>query len=181
MFDEKKIIELISKNDRKAQKELYQRFAAAFLGICIRYANDKSDAENILQDGFIKIFKNIKQCKKASSLTSWMKRTIVNTAITHYRKNLKYKFNRNIDEIQENRFAEKKSDSDFTISELMGVIKKLPRGYRVVFNLYAIEGYKHKEIAKLLNIDISTSKSQYSRAKKIIREKLEILKKVPVF
>jgi len=175
MLSEEQLIERCKKQDKTAQKILYNKYAALMLGICMRYVFERSEAEDILQEGFIKIFSYIKKFEGRGSFEGWMKRVIVNTAITHYHKNSKHnKYHYDIVDVQETTFEKKTyKESDYTINELNKIIQSLPEGYRVVFSLYAIEGYKHKEIAKLLKIDINTSKSQYSRAKKMIRKKLE--------
>ena len=175
MFSEEQIIEGCLKNDRKAQKMLYDRYASLFLGICLRYAQSRSEAEDVLQDGFVKIFFRIKQYKGQGSFEGWMKRIIVNTAISNYRSNLKHYYKQDIQELPDYSLKMNIPDCDFTRDELLSIVQNLPTGYRMVFNLYAIEGYKHKEIARMLDIDITTSKSQYSRAKKIIQKKLETL------
>ncbi|GAB4281305.1 MAG: sigma-70 family RNA polymerase sigma factor [Marinilabiliales bacterium] len=175
MFSEEQIIEGCRKNDRKAQKVLYDRYASLFLGICLRYAQSRQEAEDILQDGFVKIFFRIKQFKGQGSFEGWMKRIIINTAISNYRSNLKHYYKQDIQEVPDSSHNINVPDCDFTKEELLEVIQELSPGYRIVFNLFAIEGYKHKEIAKMLNIDITTSKSQYSRAKKILQKKLQLI------
>lgn len=178
MYNEAQIIRQCLKNNPKAQKLLYEKYASILLGICMRYAKDRSEAEDILQEGFLKIFLHINQFSGTASFEGWMKRIIVNTAITYYHKNIKHRYHDDIDEINDSKVASTGAyDSEFTRDELLHVIRKLPDGYRVVFNLYAIEGYKHKEIAEILNIDMNTSKSQYSRAKRIIQHKLNELSK----
>ncbi len=174
---EKKLIDSCIKNERKAQKKLYEKFAPVLLGLCCRYTRDRSEAEDVLQEAFIKIYKNLNQFANKGSFEGWLKRIAVNTAITHYKQNQKHAYQEDITEIKENRISNNEYiDCEFTREELMGVIKSLPAGYQMVFNLYAIEGYKHKEIAEMLKIDISTSKSQFSRAKKMAQQKLNELK-----
>ncbi len=179
MMNEQQLIEQCKKQNSKAQKILYDRYAGLFLGICMRYVYERSEAEDILQEGFLKIFTKIKEFEGRGSFEGWMKRVIVNTAITHYHRNSKHnKHHYDIGDVQETKFEnETYKESEFTGDELLKVINSLPEGYKMIFNLYAIEGYKHKEISALLKIDINTSKSQYSRAKKLIRKKLEHLKK----
>ncbi|MFH2143159.1 MAG: sigma-70 family RNA polymerase sigma factor, partial [Bacteroidota bacterium] len=172
---EEQIIEGCRKNDRKAQKMLYDRYASVMLGICMRYTKSRSEAEDVLQDGFVKIFLRMKQYKAEGSFEGWMKRAMVNTAISNYRKNLKHYYQQNIGDYTEANIDSSIHDSDFTCEEMLEIIRELPDGYRVVFNLFAVEGYKHKEISDILGIDISTSKSQFSRAKKIIQKKLKVL------
>lgn len=151
-------------------------YAPVLLGLCCRYTRDRSEAEDVLQEAFIKIFNKLGQFAGKGSFEGWLKRIVVNTAITHYRQNLKHAYQEDISEIKESRIpGENFKEAEFTQEELMGVIKSLPQGYGIVFNLYAIEGYKHREIAEMLNIDISTSKSQFSRARKIVQQKLEKL------
>jgi len=177
MRDEKEILRRCRLNSRMAQKQLYDMYASSLLGVCMRYTANRAEAEDILQEGFLKVFGNIKDFEGRSSLIGWMRRVMINTAITHYHKNLKHRYHHDVDEVKEiNTGLSEYADSDFTMEEMMGVIKTLPAGYKMVFNLYAIEGFKHKEIAEKLDIDINTSKSQYSRARKLIQQKLYELK-----
>jgi RNA polymerase sigma factor (sigma-70 family) len=179
MLDEKEIIEGCRRNERKAQKALYERYASILLGVCIRYSGRRDEAEDILQDGLIKVYFNIKEFAGKGSFINWMKKIMVNTAITHYHRNLKHQYHQDIEDIREKDIdGVSLNTSEFTREELFNVIKDLPHGYRLIFNLYAIEGYKHKEIAEMLEIDVNTSKSQYSRAKALIRRKLGTLRKI---
>jgi RNA polymerase sigma-70 factor (ECF subfamily) len=177
MHNEQQIIEGCLKNSRKAQKMLYDKYASKFLGMCVRYAKDKLEAEDILQDGFLKIFGRISQYSGLGSFEGWMKRIIVNTAITNYRQNLKHYYKQHIDEVNETDMESSFSEIEYTLDELLKVIQNLPPGYKMVFNMFAIEGFQHKEIAEMMGIDVTTSKSQYSRARKLLRQKLEELKK----
>jgi RNA polymerase sigma-70 factor (ECF subfamily) len=179
MLDEREIIEGCCRHDRKAQKALYEKYASVLLGVCIRYSGRKDEAEDILQDGLIKVYFNIRDFAGKGSFINWMKKIMVNTAITHYHRNLKHQYHHDIEDIREMDIEGSVFDTaDFTREELFAIIKELPHGYRMVFNLYAVEGYKHKEIADLLKIDVNTSKSQYSRARSLIRKKLTSLKKI---
>jgi RNA polymerase sigma-70 factor (ECF subfamily) len=178
MLDEKEIINGCCRKDRKAQKALYEQYAQVLLGVCIRYSGRRDEAEDILQDGLIKVYFNIKDFAGKGSFINWMKKIMVNTAITHYHRNLKHHYHQDIDDIRETDIEGASfASADFTHEELYNVISELPHGYRMVFNLYAIEGYKHKEIAEMLEIDVNTSKSQYSRARGLIRRKLGALRK----
>jgi RNA polymerase sigma-70 factor (ECF subfamily) len=143
----------------------------------MRYAKDRLEAEDILQEGFLKIFGRIAQFSGLGSFEGWMKRIVVNTAITNYRQNLKHYYKQHIDEVNETDIDAPFSDSEYSLEELLKVIQALPPGYRMVFNMFAIEGFQHKEIAEMMGIDVTTSKSQYSRARKLLREKLAELKK----
>ena len=177
-MDEKILIEKCKKKDNRAQKYLFDKYSPILLGICIRYCKNITEAEDILQEGFIKIFYNLDYYEGKGSFEGWMKRIVVNTAISYYHKNLKHRYQQDITDIQETSIENNKYEtSEFTKDELLNVIQSLPDGYRMAFNLYAIEGYKHKEIAEMLEIDISTSKSQYFRARLQIQKKLKKLKK----
>lgn len=176
MVNDLEIIKGCARHDRRAQQMLYDRYSGFLLGVCMRYATDRAEAEDILQDSFLKIYFSIEDFSGTGSFTGWLRKIAVNTAITHYHKNLKYRYHIDIEEYV---LLEKGSlsfdDSKFTHEELYKVLNELPSGYRMVFNLYAIEGYKHKEIAEMLGIDTNTSKSQYSRAKAVLRDKLDKL------
>jgi len=179
MMSDQQIIEGCAKFERKAQQLLYDKYSRFLLGVCLRYAIDKDEAEDILQDSFLKIFFNIKDYSGTGSFIGWLRKVAVNTAITHYHKNLKYRYHVEIEEYVSVETGVMSFEEDFYTSEdLYKVLNELPTGYRMVFNLYAVEGYKHKEIAEILGIDTNTSKSQYSRAKAVIRDKLEKLGKL---
>ncbi|MCX6257519.1 MAG: RNA polymerase sigma factor [Bacteroidia bacterium] len=178
MVNEKQLIEGCLKQDRKAQKILYEKYSSVFLGVCSRYTRDRSEAEDVLQEAFLKIFTNIKQYAGIGSFEGWMRRIVVNTAISQFRQNVKHYYQQDITDVKESKIDENVViDADFTQEELLQVIRDLPRGYQMVFNLYAVEGYMHKEIAEMLKIDVNTSKSQFSRARKIIQMKLNELSK----
>jgi RNA polymerase sigma-70 factor, ECF subfamily len=177
MIDEKEILRQCIRNNPRAQKLLYEKYASGLLGVCMRYSKNRAEAEDVLQEGFVKIFANIKNFEGRSSLIGWMRRIVINTSITMYHKNLKHQYHMDVDDFREKNIGDcELSDADFTQDELLAVIRDLPAGYRMVFNLYAIEGFKHKEIAAKMGIDINTSKSQYSRARKLIQCRLAELK-----
>ncbi len=157
----------------KMQELLYRQTASKMLAICMRYAKDRMEAEDVLQLGYIKIFNKIAEFKGDGSFEGWIRRIMVNTAIESYRKNLRMLQLVPIDEAYE----QPSQGFDFGtlgMQDLLKVIQKLSDGYRVVFNMYAIEGYSHKEIAETLGISEGTSKSQLSRARAILQQ--EILK-----
>jgi RNA polymerase sigma-70 factor (ECF subfamily) len=176
---DEQILEGCIKNNRKAQRALFDKFAPTLLALCSRYARNRDEAQDILQDGFIKIFKNISQFGKKGSFEGWLKRIMINTAISSYRQNLKHYYHQDINEINEADIDEEESiiESEYSLDELLKLINELPDGYRIIFNMYVIEEYKHKEIAEILNIDIGTSKSQYARAKIYLQKKIEELNK----
>jgi RNA polymerase sigma-70 factor (ECF subfamily) len=153
------------------QKKLYDKFAAKMYGICLRYAANSEDAKDILQDGFVKVFTNLIKFKAAGSFEGWMRRIFVNTAIENYRrKNQLYAITEN----QEERIPNQEVSALDTLEadDIVRLISELPNGYRTVFNLFAVEGYSHKEIATMMNISEGTSKSQYARAKAWLQEKI---------
>ena len=177
MTSETAILKGCIKGSPSAQRELFEMYSRQLLGICIRYTDSVAEAEDILQEGFVKIFLNISHFKGEGSLMAWMRRIMINTAITHYHKMRKHKYHEDIDEVRETKMEEATfGEADFTQEELLNVIRQMPEGYRMVFNLYAMEGYKHREIAEIMEIDENTSKSQYSRARKWLQDKLLKLK-----
>jgi len=179
MMSDTQIIDGCARHDRRSQQELYNKYSRFLLGICLRYASDSAEAEDILQEVFLKIYFNITDYSGTGSFTGWLRKVAVNAAITHYNRNLRYRYHEDIDEYISAETGVASFEEDyFTSDELYKALNELPAGYRMVFNLYAVEGYKHKEIAEMLNIDINTSKSQYSRAKTTIRGKLEKLRKL---
>ena len=155
------------------QELLYRQSAPKMLTICMRYARDRMEAEDILQLGFIRIFQKLDGYRKEGSFEGWMKRIMVNTAIESYRKNLRTLQLVNIEEVHEQAVGQV-DYSRLDVEDLMNLIQQLADGYRMVFNMYVIEGYSHKEIAEALGISEGTSKSQLSRARIILQQ--EILK-----
>ena len=177
MVSDAQIIEGCARHDRRSQQELYNKYSRFLLGVCLRYASDSAEAEDILQEVFLKIYFNVTDYSGTGSFTGWLRKVAINTAITHYHRNLKHRYHENIDEYIAVEAGSTSFEEDyFTADELYKTLNELPSGYRMVFNLYAVEGYKHKEIAEMLNIDTNTSKSQYSRARSALRSKLEKLR-----
>lgn len=166
---EEKILKGCQANNSFAQKALYTKFAPTMFGICLRYASDYHTAEDILQDGFVKVFKNIHKFRSDGSLEGWMKRIFVNTAIEYYRKVAKaFRFSP-LEVAGDTPYIDRQI-LELERNELLELIQQLPHGYRLVFNLYVIEGFSHNEISKKLNINIGTSKSQLARSKKYLRK-----------
>ncbi len=170
--------ELISdclKNSRNAQYKLYEEYSQKIYGVCLRYAKNRTDAEDILQEGFIKVFKYLKDYSGKGSFEGWIRRIMITTALNYYKK--KNLINKNVD--PESPYitlpATNEAVSMMTHDELLVMIRDLPNGYQTVFNLNTIEGYSHKEISKIMNISVNTSKSQLSRAKNSLRNQLESL------
>jgi len=159
-------------DDRKAQNDLYIRYSGRLYGTCLKYAKNNTDAEDILQEGFIKIFRYLPNFRGEGSFEGWMRRIMVNTSFNYYkRKNL---FNKNIDFDDVHAFfrTEHEIIGEISLKELMALVHELPEGYRKVFNLNILQGYSHKEIAEMMNISASTSKSQLSRARSSLRDKI---------
>lgn len=159
------------KGERKAQESLYKALASRMMAVCVRYAKDTSEAEDVLQMGFLKVFQKISDYRGEGSFEGWIRRIMVNTAIETYRKNLRSLNVVDIDEVYDqpqSTFDMNKLEMD----DLLKLIQQLSNGYRIVFNMYAIEGYSHKEIAKELGISEGASKSQLSRARAILKDKI---------
>lgn len=140
------------------------------LGICYRYVQSLEEAEDILQDGFVKVFTHLKKFKGEGSLEGWIRKVMVNTSLNYIKAN--HRFTESIKEDEVEDHPEWSADSDAETKEIMEEIRLLPTGFRTVFNLYAIEGYSHKEIGQMLNISEGTSRSQYSRARNVLMKKL---------
>src|SRR5690554_4228079 len=177
-MDEKTLIEACIEGDYRAQKKLYQLYAEQMMGICMRYSSSVADAEDILQDGFIKVYHHLDTFTGHGALGGWIRRIMINEALQRYRENKKLTMVR-----VEDALLHLKEVSDDVLSrmhadELMRKLQSLPLGFRTVFNLYAIEGYKHHEIAEQLEISVGTSKSQYSRSRAMLREMIENEKRI---
>lgn len=173
-ISEEKLIQGCVEGSRYAQKVLYEKYQSLMFAICMRYAKNRDEAEDVMIDGFMKIFSKISEFRKQGSFEGWLKRIMINTAINNYRLNLKHYYNVQIDD---EKYFEIKDDKDVFKSEysadyLIKLIQDLPDGYRIVFNMYEIEGYSHKEIAETLNISVSTAKTQLFHAKKTLKSKL---------
>ena len=170
-YSDKDLVKACVKEKRQAQQELYLRFSYMMKGVCLRYSNNEAEAEDLLQDSFIKAFDKLKTFKHQGELGGWLRKLTLNTVLDNYRKN----------KISSSSLSlvDEKIDDSFTaiqnleLEDLLLKIQQLPLGFRTVFNLYAIEGYNHKEIGVLLKISNGTSKSQYSRAKKMLKKLIE--------
>jgi RNA polymerase sigma factor (sigma-70 family) len=170
MLNEQELIEGCKKAERGFQKALYDRYCRKMMVVCLRYSKTTAEAEDILQEAFVKVFNGIKNFRQESKLETWITRIVVNTALNVQRKKL-YLFpmvDVNEIDIQEDEV----SLSGMNFTQLLEIIQSLPQGCQIVFNLFAIEGYNHKEIGELLGISEGTSKSQYARARMLLQEKL---------
>ena len=166
------IIKACLKGNRLAQNRLYQIFADKMYGVCLRYANNEDEAKDILQDGFIKVFTNLKQFNNKGSFEGWIRRIVVNTALEKFRDK-KQMFAVSMEaEYDPNNNHYDHILSELSAKDLLKLIQELSPQYKLVFNLYAIEGYSHKEICDILDIKEGTSKSNLSRAREILKEKV---------
>ncbi|MEM9888925.1 MAG: sigma-70 family RNA polymerase sigma factor [Bacteroidota bacterium] len=168
------ILKACIKGDTKAQTQLYRKHKAMLFGVCLRYAKDRIEAEDFMQEGLIVIFRDLKQYRPTSALGAWMRRVMINVCLQQLRKRHNV-FKVSSMEAKEVLMLQSAEDilGNLRAKELIQMVQSLPVGYRAVFNLYVIEGYSHKEIAELLNISMNTSKSQLSRAKANLRKLLE--------
>ncbi len=157
-------------NDTVAQRELYARYSPKMLSVCYRFAHNREDAEDMLQEGFIKVFSQVHTFQSKGAFEGWIRRIIVHTCINHLKKNKK--FNESVDIIHASgvQVREEMVPSIVQAKQIVECIRTLPLGYRTVLNLYAIEGYSHKEIAEMLDVEESTSRSQYTRARQMLED-----------
>ncbi|MCH2021033.1 MAG: sigma-70 family RNA polymerase sigma factor [Saprospiraceae bacterium] len=157
---------------RWAQKELYEKHYGKMMGICLRYSNNAEDAKDIINEGFIKVFRYLHRYKVGTSLEGWIRRIMINTSIDFYRKAIRHR-TEDIEYAQHTKTNGEDAISRYSAQEILGLIQQLPPSYRAVFNLYAIEGYSHREVANQLGISESTSRSNLVKA----RTKLKVLLK----
>lgn len=167
------------KQDAKCQRMLFEQYAGKMMTVCLRYAHDSMEAEDMLQDGFIRVFSYIHQYKFEGSFEGWVRRIIVNSALKHLQKK-KLSFTEVTDNSEHSPRLEPYVYSNLGEEDLMKLINQLPDGYRIVFNLNVIEGYSHEEIAKILNIQPSTSRSQLVKARKMLQNQILNLQKIAV-
>ncbi|MEI7490086.1 MAG: sigma-70 family RNA polymerase sigma factor [Bacteroidota bacterium] len=176
VIDEKIVKDCIA-GKRQAQKLLFDTFAPLMLGVCIRYCRDRDEAEDILQEAFIKVFQNIHSFRGEGSLTGWIKRVVVNHAINYINKRNKIARHEKIDEIRETEIIDMNEviefPEEYNPALLLKLIQELPSGYRTVFNLHIFEDYGHKEIAEALGISENTSKTQLFKARRWLKNKIE--------
>lgn len=178
MLSEAQLVKNCLAGKADSQELLYRRYASRMYGVCLRYAKNKMEAEDILQEGFIKVFQNLKNFRCEGSLEGWVRRIMVNTAINYYKSNLKYLQTLDIDDCSHHESIAVDAVDNLSMKTLLNLIQKLPEGYRMVFNMYVIEGFSHREIAETLGVSENTSKSQLSRARKVLQEKLKTINAV---
>ena len=172
MFQDIELIQKCIQGNGGAQRELYERYAPKLMAVAMRYAKSQAEAEDVLQEAFIKIFKSLETFRQEAQFSTWMMRIVVNTAINHNRKKL---YQQPMLDIEKAPLHVEKElvISHLHFKEILAMMQKLPMGCRTVFNLFAIEGYGHKEIAEMMDITEGTSKSQYSRARALLKVMIE--------
>jgi RNA polymerase sigma-70 factor (ECF subfamily) len=171
--DEKNIIRLAVENNRHAQQQIYAKFSPKMLSVCRQYIKDLQQAEDIMITAFMKVFSSLKKFEHKGSFEGWIRRIMINECISFIRVQKQVKF------IEDETFFEERHndiESKFSVDDIQFLIDSLPDGYKMVFNLYAIEGYKHQEIAEMLSINEGTSKSQLSHARKMLQNQIIKLK-----
>lgn len=178
--DEQALVAKAIKGERRAQKALYKQYAPLMYPVALRYAQNRSEADDILQEAFIRVFEYLHTYASTGTLGAWIRRVVVRTAINYYKQQAKHnQYKGDFD----NLLVYKAGDNEFSIiaelsaQELITLAQSLPNGYREVFNMYVIEGYSHKEIASILEVSENTSKSQLSRARALLRDKIENMHK----
>ena len=173
-YSDEQIIAGCRAGDRKYQKLLYQRFASKMFTVCMRYAAESNSAQDLLQEGFVKIFKNIEKFRGEGSFEGWIRRIFVNTCLEFVRKKANMYVVQDTETVKV-EYHDENALQKLMKEDLMEMIQSLSTGYRTIFNLYVIEGYSHKEIAELLNVTEGTSKSQLARARYLLQKKVETL------
>jgi RNA polymerase sigma factor (sigma-70 family) len=173
LISEAELIEGCKAGKRDLQKALYQRYAAKMFSVCLRYTKNREEAEDLLQDGFVKIFTRISQYSGAGSFEGWIRKIMVNVSLEFLRsKKIDYS-PKEIEQVPNDAVIDPEALNRIAFQELLQHIRELPAGCQVIFNLYVIEGYNHPEIAKMLNVTTGTSKSQLARARRLLQEKLK--------
>ncbi len=166
---EESIREGCAKGDRKFQQMLYNMFSAKMFSVCLRYANEYNSAQDLLQEGFVKVFKNIEKFRGDGSFEGWVRRIFVNTAIEHYRKQVNL-YALHDSEVKYYEYYDGNALETLKQEDILKMIQTLSDGYRTVFNLYVVEGYSHKEIGDMMGISEGTSKSQLARARYLLQK-----------
>lgn len=157
--------------ESRAQELLYKRYFSFAMSLCMRYSRDKYEAMQIVNDSYMKVLRNIREFDSSKSFRSWYGRILINSAVDNYRRNLKHSSHLQIsNEMEADEEQEPSISAELSVNEILSLFNRLPDNYRLTFNLYEIEGYSHEEIGQMLGISPSTSRSNLSRAKKILRE-----------
>ncbi|NCO54346.1 MAG: hypothetical protein COZ21_03005 [Bacteroidetes bacterium CG_4_10_14_3_um_filter_31_20] len=173
IIPEEKLVELCLKKDSNALEMLYNQYSGKMFGVCLRYAKNRDDAQDLLHDGFIKVYTSLKEYKGEGSFEGWMRRIMANTAINFYKRRSKLQFETGNNEEPLFESCYDNIIEQISTNELLEHINKMPDGYRLVFNMYVIEGYQHNEIANILGISASTSKTQLMKARMYLMKKVK--------
>lgn len=169
-MDYQKLVRDTLKSKPEAQRQLYEHFAQQMLGVCFRYTKSISDAEDILQEGFVKVYKHLHQYNFDGELGGWIRKIMVNTALNYLKKNKKYQYDLAFENLVLHPVSTDDPEVKLHCKELAELIRQLPTGFQTIFNLHAVEGYSHVEIAGMLGITDGTSRSQYARARALLIE-----------
>jgi RNA polymerase sigma-70 factor (ECF subfamily) len=167
-MDQRRLVKDCLKGKLQAQRELYEHFAETMLGVCYRYTRSVRDAEDVLQEGFIKVFHYLHQYKEEGELGAWVRRIMVNTALNYLKRHRKYREEMFFTEEYLHPVTNDDPAIRMSAKELADLIRQLPQGYQVIFNLHAVEGFSHVEIGEMLGISDGTSRSQYARARNLL-------------
>ncbi|MEJ7671719.1 MAG: sigma-70 family RNA polymerase sigma factor [Chitinophagaceae bacterium] len=175
-MDYKKLVADTIKLKPEAQRQLYEHFSQQMLAVCFRYTKSITDAEDILQEGFVKVFKNLHQYNFEGELGAWIRKIMVTTALNYLKKNKRYRYELSFDSLNLHPISTENPEVKIDAKHLAELVRQLPTGFQTIFNLHAVEGYSHVEIARMLGISDGTSRSQYARARALL---IEWIKKIP--
>ena len=167
-MDQQRLVKDCLKGRPQAQRQLYELFSQSMLGVCFRYTKSMVDAEDVLQDGFVKVFLHLHQYKSEGELGGWIRRIMVNTALNYLKKNRLYQVDLSFDDTSLHPISTDNPEILINTRDLAEMIRQLPTGYQTIFNLHAVDGYTHVEIGKMLGINEGTSRSQYARARALL-------------
>lgn len=173
-MDYNKLVKETLRSKPEAQRHLYEHFAKQMLVICFRYTKSIADAEDILQEGFVKVFKNLHQYNFEGELGAWIRKVMVTTALNYLKKNKRYQYNLSFEKLALHPISTDNPEINIDTKQLVELIRQLPTGFQTIFNLHAVEGYSHVEIAAMLGISEGTSRSQYARSRALLIEWLNI-------
>ena len=173
MPDQVQLLKDCLKGKREAQRKLYEHFAPLMMAVCYRYTKSKYEAEDVLQEGFVKVFNSLDQFRGDGEIGAWIRRIMVNTALNYLRTHKKYQQDADVDMVPERASNDENPLASLQAKQLADIIQRLPTGYQTIFNLYVVEGYSHVEIGEMLGIDAGTSRSQYLRARVMLQKWIE--------
>ena len=174
---DQEIAQACREGNREVQRQLFDAHARLMMSVCLRYADSRQEAEDILQEGFIKVFERMHQYENRGPLGGWIRTLMVNTALNHIRKHKRWNHSMDIEAANHLDSDETDALSEMSANELMQLVNKMPKGYKTVFNLYAVEGFTHSEIGDQLGISENTSKTQFMKARGWMKKELELLNK----